>query len=303
MASFLVGAAGLLRARGMCVPELTHGGETQKCPQLRKLELAMDTMLVAVFENEQEASSAARALEDLHAEGAVFVYGLALIFRDSNNVLTVPATDSAAPMDPALGAATRHLSELIVARAANDFIPPVDSAITVARAGVDGHFIGEASGQLLLGRAAVVSEIEEDRASLIDTARVFKRGIVLRCVRREGADDRMGEELKAAYREVRTLEDELLQAPNESKPSLRLKLDLARAQRQAAKDLAQRHAECVKREAEAKLVSLQERAALAGGGTKERLEKLIDEVRGDYVNRAAKLNLAWRIVGGLFGAS
>ncbi len=262
----------------------------------------MDRMLVAVFENEQEASSAARALEDLHAEGVVFVYGLALVFNDSKRVWTVPSTGAQAPMDPVLGAGTRDLSQLIVARAGNDYTPPVDLQIIIAKAGIDGAFLDEASRQLLPGRVAVVSEIEEERTSLIDTARTFERCIMIRCVRGDGADARMSEELEAAYREVKTLEDELPQAPNESKPDLRRKLDLARAKRQAAKDLARRHVESVKREAEAKLVSLQERAALAGGGTKERLEKLIDEVRGDYLNRAVKLNLARRIAGDIFGA-
>ena len=64
---------------------------------------------------------------------------------------------------------------------------------------------------------------------------------------------------------------------------------------QATKDRARYRAASIKLEAEAKIVSLQERAAKAEGGIKARLERLANEVRVDYVNRATTLNLSWKI--------
>jgi hypothetical protein len=262
----------------------------------------MDTMLVAVFESAQEASIAVRVLEDLHAAGSVFVYGLAVVLIDSDNIAMVSAAGVQSSLDLALGAATKLLSKLIVARSGCDYIPAVDLPITMAKVGIDKAFLDEASRHFLPGRAAVVSEIEGEGAGLIVSMGALDRGIVCHCTRSDSADAWMAEELDAADREVRMLEDEITQTLSVSKEDLRRKLDLARTRQQAAKATSRCLAVSVKREAEAKIVSLQKHAALAGGCTKERLKKLIDEVRDEYINRATKLNFASRIAGDFFGA-
>ncbi|HEX2929532.1 MAG TPA: hypothetical protein VHV54_07450, partial [Candidatus Binatia bacterium] len=96
------------------------------------------------------------------------------------------------------------------------------------------------------------------------------------------------------HSEIQTLEKQILQPLGGSRAQLQGKLDMARAKLQTMQDGARRHAASIKREAEAKIASLQERAAKAEGGIKTRLERLADEVRVDYVNRATKLNLAWK---------
>jgi hypothetical protein len=72
-------------------------------------------------------------------------------------------------------------------------------------------------------------------------------------------------------------------------------LDLAKDKFQTTKDRVRHRAAFIKLEAEAKIVSLQEHAAKADGRIKARLERLANEVRVDYVNRATTLNLARQI--------
>jgi hypothetical protein len=107
-------------------------------------------------------------------------------------------------------------------------------------------------------------------------------------------------ELNALRGEIQALEKQVLQTLGESRAQLQRKLDLARARFQSMTDGAKRHAASIKREAEAKIASLQERAVKSEGGIKARLERLADEVRVDYVNRATKLNLAWKFAGDMF---
>jgi hypothetical protein len=115
-------------------------------------------------------------------------------------------------------------------------------------------------------------------------------------------DVQIAKELGALHSEIQTLETQVLQTPEGTRAQLQRQLDLARARFQATKDRARQHAASIKREAEAKIVSLQERSAKAEGGIKARLEKLADEIRVDYVNRATKLNLAWKLAGDIFAA-
>ena len=260
----------------------------------------MDKMLIAVFEGEGQASIAARALKDLRAEDVLLVYAVAVIVKNPAKVSVVDFKIKDC-RDPALGVATRSVIKLLAEpydSVDNGNSPTSsDRMIEVANAGVDSIFTDEVARHLLPGRAAIVSEIEEEATDLLDTLLESRGGTVFRCVRRELLDVQIADELDALHSEIQTMETQILQWPEESKAQLRQKLDRARARFEATKDRARQHAASIKREAEAKIVLLQERTAKAEGGIKARLEKLADEIRVDYVNRATKLNLAWQFAG------
>src|SRR5262245_96560 len=259
----------------------------------------MDTMLVAVFDSEKEASKAAAVLQDLHAEGAIFAYAVSVIVRTFDNIGIAQFRDGDLNPDQALETATRSLIQLLETR--SDSNEP-DHLIDMARAGIDAEFISQVSRHLAPGTAAVVTEVEEEKSSPIDPTSIFRAGIVLRCVRRELADAKIANDLDRSHQEIKTLEQQLSRAGDDSKPMLRRNLGLALERFQLTKNLAKRQAESIKREAEAKIASLQARAAMAQGASRARLERLTDEVRVDYVNRATKLNLAWQFAGEMFAA-
>jgi hypothetical protein len=256
----------------------------------------MNKMLIAVFERESQASAASRAMNNLSEENLLLIYGLAVIVKDLGKVSVIDFKIKDCS-DPVLGAPTRSLIKLLAAP-----YDPVDGMIEVAKAGVDRIFLDQVARHLLSGRAAIVSEVEEETTNAMDSLLESQGGTVFRCGRGESMDVQIAKELDALNSEIQTLETLLSQTPAGLRAQLQHKLDGANARFEAMKHRAREHAASLKREAEVKIVLLQERTAKANGQIKARLERLADEIRVDYVNRATKLNLAWQFAGDVFAA-
>jgi uncharacterized membrane protein len=264
-----------------------------------EVEFTMDNMLVAVFETERQASAVARAMKELSTEGVVLVYALAVIVKGFKSIAILNFPRDQNSPDPALRMAICSLIGLL--RRSSDSTEEIaaeciaDRMVELANAGVDGAFLGEVSRHLLPGTAAIVSEIDEESLTPMNTLLESQGGIVFRCVRCKVVDTQIAKELAALRREVHTIEEQLLHTLDQSTGQLQIMLTLTKDRFQATKDRARKRAASIKLEAEAKIISLQEQAAKAEGGSKARLERLANEVRVDYVNRAATLNLASRI--------
>jgi hypothetical protein len=262
-------------------------------------------MLVAVFERESQAFAAAGAMNDLCEEHVLLIYALAVIKKDRGKVSMMDFKRKNC-RDLVLRVATQSLIKLLgapycsVEHGNSQALP--DRMMEMANAAVDSIFLDQVAGHLLAGRAAIVCEIEEKTPNAMDALLEAQGGTVFRCIRGEIMDVQIAKELEVLHNEMQILEMQVLRTPEASREQLERKLDLARATFQATKDRARQHAASIKREAEAKIASLQERTAKAEGGIKARLERLADEIRVDYVNRATKLNLAWQFAGNLFAA-
>jgi uncharacterized membrane protein len=258
----------------------------------------MDKMLVAVFERERHAAAATCAIKDLCEDGVLLVYAFAVIAKAAGRISVVDSTGDDCS-DPVLGVATRNLIDLLAEPSCSGHDANLDATAggKMAKAGIDAVFLDEVARHLSSGKAAIVAEIEEEMTTAMDAVLESQGGIVFRCVRGEIMDTEIALELDTLHSEIQALKKQMLQTPEESKAELLGRLDLAKARFLATKDRARQHAASIKREAEAKIVLLQERAAKAEGGIKAKLERLVTEVRVDYVNRATKLNFAWRFAG------
>jgi uncharacterized membrane protein len=263
----------------------------------------MDKMLIAVFERERQAHTAAGAVNKLAEESLLFIYAVAVIVKDLAKISVVDFKINHRGHS-VLGGPTRSLINLLAAP--YDFTDDgkswvlSDRMIDVANAGVDAIFLDDVTRHLLPGRAAMVCEIEEETTNAMNIFLVSRGGTVFRCRRRERMDVQITKELDALHREIQTLDTQVLQRPEESKSQLQPKLNRVRASFEATKDRARQHAASAKREAEAKIVLLQEQIVKANGPSKARLERLADEIRVEYVNRASKLNLAWQFAADVF---
>lgn len=261
----------------------------------------MDKMFVAIFESEKQASAAAGAMNDLRDDGILLVYASGVIVKDVGRISIVEFTSDQDGSDSVLGIATRSLIELLAKPVYS--VDEVDSQATAVKlmeitsAGVDAVFLDEITRHLSPGKAAIVAEIEEESATAMDTLIESLGGMMFRCVRRELMFAQIAKELDVLHNEIQILERQLLQSLGGSRMRLQGRLALARTGLLATQDRARHRATAIKREAEAKIVLLQERAAKAEAGMKSRLERLADEVRVDYLNRAAKLNLARQFAG------
>jgi uncharacterized membrane protein len=251
----------------------------------------MNKMLVAVFETERQAYRAASAIRDLCEEGVLLAYAFAVIIKQVGKMSVVDFTSEHYP-DPVLGVATRSLINLLARRTSpdgdHDRNATANRDIELANAGVNGDFLQEVARHLLPGKAGIVSEIEEEVTTVMDTVLKSQEGIIFRCPRRDVMDAEIARELGILLGEIQNVERQLLQKPDGSNRRLLKKLDLLKANLRATQDQARDHAASIKREVEAKIISLHERAAKTDGGIRARLERLADEVRSDYMNRATK---------------
>jgi uncharacterized membrane protein len=133
----------------------------------------MSKFAVAIFPSEAQAFEGTRALTQLHAERVLTLYGMSVLVREANgNLATRQAVDEG-PIGIALGTLLGGLVGLIGG--------PVGSAVEIGAGaliggfgdlvdlGVRSDFVDAVSAKLSAGNAAIVAEVEEERATPLDT--------------------------------------------------------------------------------------------------------------------------------------
>lgn len=257
----------------------------------------MDRIVVAVFGSKDQACAAAGSIRDFCKSGEFLIYALALIIPDHEKTTVLDLMNE--DRNDILLKATRDLARLLAEPhfALHDSAIVAESIIEMANVGIDSTFLEEIKRHLLPGKTAIVTEIEEENGAAMDFLLKSQGGIVFRCDRRAIMDLILFNELDALASQIQILENRLLQSWFGPKADLKNELDLAKIRFHEKKNQARRYAAGIKREAEAKIVSLQEWAAKADGEIKAKLERFVDEVRASYVSRATKLNFVWQLTG------
>lgn len=243
-------------------------------------------------------------LQELHVQAKVLVYALAVITKRADRIAVLEIAAGQARLQPVIGRATRSLIKLLAEPLSSiddaGSVPVLDRLINMANAGVEDDFVQEVWRHLLPGTWAMVCEIDEESVTDTDTWLEALGATIFRSVRRDVMDAQIARDLDVLLREVKRLEHELLHAQEDSQARVRVTLELAKDRFQTTRERARYLAASIKGEAEAKIVSLQQRAARADPWIKAWFETLANEVRVDYVNRATKLNLAWQSAGDVF---
>lgn len=193
-------------------------------------------MLVAVFDDESGAQKGSRTLQDLDSAGRIDVFSIDVIQRDEHGRLA--AQGSAAP--GALGRAVRRFTHSVsVAFGEPDMAEticgpetPAGRPYDVAHVGVGDDFLADVAWQLRFGASAVVAELWEQwvmpvnaHLEAIGVRAILRRpreNVAVRHIAREasalgtqlsdleqrrarssGADDRLGEKLRAVEEALR----------------------------------------------------------------------------------------------------
>jgi len=244
----------------------------------------MSRLVVAVFNNRDEAFLAAGAIKELCQSGELLIYALTVIVNEMEKIL-VDESMTEHPNKTVLGNTTRAMIELL----AEPYWHRIDKqsidepSTPIAAMGVEPTFIAEVTRQLSPGRAAIITEIEEDiplMANLVESS----GGIVFHSTRSELIDLHIAQQLETMRRQIQDLEGRLAHASEDSKADLKRELDVSRSKFNTIKNQAKCHATTIRRETEAKIVCLQEQAAKAKAERRAKLEQLAEELRVDYVN-------------------
>jgi len=259
----------------------------------------MDKMMVVVFNSEKDAYEGARALKDLHAEGDIVLYAMAVIAKDANGKVVIKESFDQWPLGTTLGLATGALIGLLggpvgvaIGSAAGTL---GGSLVDLASIGIGADFLDEVAQSLGPQKAAIVAEVEEQWVIPVESRMEDLGGKVFRRSRRDVVDAQIEGDVAALRAELAQLEAEMKHATGQTKAKLQAKVDTTKQRLDSATNHAKSRAESLKREADAKIKSLKEQATKARGEMKTRLEKRAAEVKADYNARSSKLSQAWQL--------
>lgn len=258
----------------------------------------MDKVVAVVFNDEKQAYEGLRAFRDLHGEGSITLYSGAVVAKDARGKLTVREGDDA-PEGTFFGLLTGSLIGILGGPVGLAFGASagtlIGAAFDLTRAGISGDFLEEVSAYLLPGKAAVITEVDEEWQAPIDTRMEALGGHLFRRNWIAVEDAYYERQIAADREELAALEAEFKKASADRKARLAARIEDARHKLQDKQAELKARIESIKREGDAKIASLQRQVTNARDEQKQRLEKRLAEVKADYRERSNKLHQAWEL--------
>lgn len=227
----------------------------------------MDRMLVVVFDNETKAYEGKKALQQLDAEGSIGVYGYAVVQKNPDGSSSLKQGDDAGPLGTLVGTS---LGSLIGA-----LFGPVGMAIgatagmsggataDLLNAGVSEDFVDDVTKDLTPGKVALVSEIEEDWTTPVDTRMEAIGGLVFRRSLSEVSQQVHDENVAAMKADMAQFKAEHAQASADRKAKLHDKINKLDAKIQSQLEAAKQRRQAAERAAQAKAQILKAKASKA----------------------------------------
>ena len=256
----------------------------------------MDKVIAVVFNDEKQAYEGLRAFRDLHRDGSISLYSDAVVAKDASGKLSV-REGGEVPEGTFFGLLTGSLIGILggpiglaVGASSGTLI---GAAFDLTRAGISDDFLEEVSAYLLPGKAAVITELDEEWQAPIDTRMEALGGHVFRRNSLDVEDAYYERQIAADREELAALEAEVAKASADRKARLAAKIEDVRHKLQDTQDQLKARVESSKRQGEAKIKSLQQQLTSARDERKQRLEKRVAEVRAEYRERTDKLHQAW----------
>jgi uncharacterized membrane protein len=255
--------------------------------------------IVVVFPDDTHAYEGTRALKDLHAEGSLTLYGLAVIAKNMEGEVSVREAADAGPLGTAVGALVGGLVGIIggpiggLAGAAGGAL--IGSLSDLFGFGIGADFLQKVSSELAPGKTALVAEVAENWTTPLDTRMEAQGGTVLRTWRADFEDEQIAREMAARRAELEQLKAEYAQAKEEVRAKLNTKIDQGKADLAKAENRAQARLEALEKETRAKISALEVQVTEVQADAREKINQRITALRTDYDARAAKLKQAWKL--------
>lgn len=259
----------------------------------------MSKFVVVVFPGEAQAYQGVRALKELHAEGSLTLYGMAVIAKDAKGTLAVKDAADPGPLGTAVGALVGGLVGVlagpagVLAGVAGGTV--VGSMIDLFNYGVGGDFMSKVASELGPNKTAIVAEIAESWTTPLETRMTGLGGTVLRTWRADFEDEQVAQEIAAAKADYEELRAEHAQASAEAKGRLKTRLDQAKAHLEQAEKRVETRLDALDKEAQAKIAALEGQVGQARADAKEKIRQRVAAIRAEYATRSAKLKQAWAL--------
>ena len=266
----------------------------------------MSKFVVVIFPNENRAYEGTRALKDLHGEGSLTLYGMAVVAKQSDGKIAVKDALDTGPVGMGVGALIGGLVGLVggpvgaaIGLYAGSLVGALDD---IANAGVQTDFLETISTRLVPGKTAVVAEVAEDWVTPLDVRMEAIGGEIIREWRSDFEDQQIEKVIKERQADVARLKEEWSRASEERKVKLKGQIDAAQAKLDKSIKRAQDRVRQLEQEAGVKIKELEQQAAKATGEAKARIEQRSAETRADYDRRINLLKQAWALTKKAFAA-
>ena len=253
----------------------------------------MERMIVVVFKNEAKTYEASRALRQLDAEGSIAIHAESVISKQENGTVTVKEADGDFPIRTITGTAIGSLIGLLggpvglALGAGGGAVAGSFADLYVA--GVDDDFLSEVSDMLTPGTHAVVADISEEWVTPVDTRMEALNGVVFRTTRSAFEEQQQARDEAVLRAEIGQMKAEYARARTDQKAKLQAKIDQLNGKLQKKLDQARQRSEQIKRESEAKIEALQQKAAKSQGEIKAAMEARVQEIRDQYNQAVAQM--------------
>ena len=269
----------------------------------------MSKFAVVVFEDEKKAYDGLHALQELHAEGSLTVWGTDVRRRDADGKVSIVKRDDQGPLGTGLGALAGGLVGL--------FGGPVGAVVgmvvgataggvgDLVHLGLSEEFLASVERDLAPGKFAVIAEIDEEWVVPLDS-RMEKLGAkVIREDRLAFAEDALEKRANARKARLAQLKAEFDQRRRERareragtkaeamlQTLLTYEIEDTRWKLEGMAEKAEKRLESAKQELDAKIEALRAQASGANPEVRNRIEQRIADVRNQFAEREQKLNRA-----------
>jgi len=259
----------------------------------------MSKFVVTTFSTEAKAYEGTRALRELHAEGELTLYGLAVITKDAGGKIAVkdaPDDLAGTAVGTLVGALVGVLggpAGVVVGMTAGMMLGTISDLLNI---GVGADFVDKVSKQLAPGKSAVIAEIDEDWITPLNTRMEAIGGTVAREWRSDFEEAEIAKETAARKAEFAQLKAEMAQSRADAKAKLQTRTNEVKAKLDDLSSRAKAKLQKLETDTNAKVTALNAQIAKANTETKVRIKERLAALRADHDRRAAKLREAGALV-------
>ncbi|MFO7285689.1 MAG: DUF1269 domain-containing protein [Gammaproteobacteria bacterium] len=256
----------------------------------------MNKFVVVVFPDEGKADEGVRALQALHDDGEITLYGLRVAHKSEGGEIALVEKVGMGMPGAAVGALAGALVGLLggplgaVAGLAGGAW--IGTWRDITQLGIGSDFLEEVSRELAPGTTAIIADITEDRVAPLDERMAALHGVVLREWQTEYGEMRLLTEAAARKTEIEHLDAERRSATDAQRALLDIRLDRAARRLDDVAQRARSALDSLVRRSDSKLRTLEQQAATARGQARRSIERRAAEIREDRARREQLLNRA-----------
>jgi uncharacterized membrane protein len=238
-------------------------------------------------------------LKELHAQGDISLYGMAVITKDAGGKLSVKEAPDALA-GTAVGSLVGVLvgvlggpAGVVVGLTAGMLLGCISDLLNV---GVGANFLDKVSRELVPGKAAVIAEVDEDWVTPLNTRMEAIGGSVMREWRSDFEEAEIAKETAAREAELAQLKAEMAQSGAEAKAKLQKRINEVKTKLDELSHQTQTKLQKLEKDAHAKISALNDQIAKANAENKARINERLVELRADRDRRVAKLKQAGALI-------